>query len=102
MYIKQQHDVAEQDLFRRVRFHKTIHNASLIVPRDVEYLVHQQEKLTESLKQLYLRTQHGQNKQDWSIKELQDGVPRTHRILERLGILKDERHERDSVVAAGD
>ena len=91
MYIERQHDIAEQDLFRRVRFHKTIHNAPLIVPRDVEYLVHQQEKLAESLKQLYLRTQHGQNKQDWSIKELQDGVPRTHRILERLGILKDER-----------
>lgn len=89
MYIERQHDTREQDLFRRVSFHKTSHKASLIVPREVEYLVHQQEKLARSLKYLYLQTQHGQNKQDWSIKELRDGIPHTHRILERLGILKD-------------
>jgi hypothetical protein len=67
----------------------------------VEELIRQQEKLAQGLKKLYIRTQNGQNRQDWSIKELQNGVPHTHRILEQLGILKDERCDRASVIAAG-
>jgi hypothetical protein len=73
----------------------------LILPSYVEELIRQQEKLTEVLKKLYIRTQNGQNRQGWSIKELQNGVPHTHRILEQLGILKDERRDRASVDAAG-
>jgi hypothetical protein len=67
----------------------------------VEELIRQQEKLTEGLKKLYIQIQSVQNQQDCSIKELHNGVPHTHQILEQLGILKDERCDRASVITAG-
>lgn len=62
----------------------------LIVPSYVRELIRQQRRLVEVLITLHLQTQDGQNREGWSIKELQLGVPQIHRILGLLGTLQEK------------
>jgi len=61
-------------------------------PRYVEMLESQQAQLVAGLQELYKRTQNGQGWMGSPLKETSQGVPLTHDILERLGVLKQDGH----------
>ncbi|EXJ89979.1 hypothetical protein A1O3_03046 [Capronia epimyces CBS 606.96] len=63
----------------------------------VEMLESQQAQLVAGLQELYKRTQNGQGWPGSALKETSHGIPLTHDILERLGVLKQDGHATEGV-----
>ncbi|EXJ94674.1 hypothetical protein A1O1_03071 [Capronia coronata CBS 617.96] len=63
----------------------------------VEMLESQQAQLVAGLQELYRRTQNGQGWPGSPLKETSHGMPLTHDILERLGVLKLDGHGANEV-----